>query len=163
VSGVDGSSVEQVGEGRSVRPGPGDERGQEHGCGDGVPQGPMGLAAGREALYLRSEVELGGQGAEAVLGAELEVAGQAEGVDERGRGDRGVAAVQEAPVDADVVADDDVPADAAGELGLDGGGAGGRGQDGGGEAGRDPGTARDAAAGVDEGGVSGGGVGLAGG
>jgi hypothetical protein len=91
----------------------------------------VGLAAGSEAFYLRSELELGGQDAQAVPRAELEVAGQAEGVDECGRGDRGVAAVQETPVDADVVADDDVPADAAGELRLDGGGAGGRGQDGG--------------------------------
>ena len=62
-----------------------------------------------KAFYLRRELELRAEGAEAVLGAELEVARQAESVDQRGGSDGGVAAVQQAPVHADVVPDDTCP------------------------------------------------------
>ncbi len=80
----------------------------------------MGLAAGGEALDLRGEAELIGQGAEAVLAAdELEVAGQPRGVHQPGGGDRGVAAVQQPPVHPDIVPDQDAPIDAAGQLGPD--------------------------------------------
>jgi hypothetical protein len=74
----------------------------------------VSLAARGQALDLGAQAQLGGQGGQAVGGAEFEVAGQLEGVDQCGGGDRRVAAVQQSPVDADVVADDDLAVEAAG-------------------------------------------------
>ena len=90
---VDGGDAEQVGEGGAGRPCLRDEGGQQEGGSNGVPQRPVGLAAACEALDLGAQAELGCQGAEAVLGAELEVARQAEGVDQGGRDYGRVAAV----------------------------------------------------------------------
>jgi hypothetical protein len=92
------------------------------------------LAAGSEAFYLVGEFELGGERAEAVFGAEFEVAGQAEGIDEPGGGDGRMAAVQQPPVHADVVAHDNSPVYAIGQFGPDLGRSWGGGQDGGGQA-----------------------------
>jgi hypothetical protein len=74
-----------------------------------------------------------------------------------------VAAVQQSPVHADLVADDNAPVQAAGELGLDIGGIGRRGQRGSGQPGGHPGAAGNGPAGVDERGVGVGHVGSPGG
>lgn len=87
---VDGSDAEQVGQGGTVRPRLGNEDGAQQGGCNGVAQCSVRLAAVCQALDVRAKAELGGQGAEAVLPAELEVTGQAEGIEQRGGANGGV-------------------------------------------------------------------------
>src|SRR5216684_3291880 len=100
-----------------------------------------------------SAVTVPERGQPVAFGARVDVAGQPKRVDQGAGVNAGAAAVQEPPVDADVVPDDDFPFQPCCEFGVNAGEAGRCGEDVAGEAGGDPGPAGDWPARVDDGGV----------
>lgn len=76
-------------------------------------------ATGCEVVYIGGQPMSFDQDGEAVRACGSDFPGQRQGVDQAGRDDGRAAAVEEAPVDADVVADQISAVGPSGEFGLD--------------------------------------------